>query len=42
MHDEFHLAGLGTSIKALFNLNFFKHFFFEADLKGGYLDMPNI
>ena len=23
-------------------LNFFKHFFIEADLKGGYIDMPDI
>jgi hypothetical protein len=41
-HDEFHLAGYGISINAGLNLTFFKHFFIEANLKGGYIDMPDI
>jgi hypothetical protein len=41
-YDEFHLAGYGVSINAGLNFTFFKHFFIEGDLKGGYIDMPNI
>ena len=41
-YDEFHLAGYGFSVNAGLNLTFFKHFFVEADLKGGYIDMPDI
>lgn len=41
-YDEFHLAGYGVSLNAGLNLTFFKHFFVEAYLKGGYIDMPDI
>ena len=41
-YDEFHLAGYGVSINAGFNFTFFKHFFIETDLKGGYINMPDI
>lgn len=41
-YDEFHLAGYGVSINAGINLTFFKHFYIETDLKGGYIDMPDI
>ena len=41
-YDEFHLAGYGVSINAGLNLTFFKHFFMQLDLKGGYIDMPDI
>jgi hypothetical protein len=41
-YDEFHLAGYGVSINAGLNFTFFKHFFMELDLKGGYIDMPDI
>lgn len=41
-YDEFHLAGYGISVHAGLNLTFFKHFFVEANLKGGYIDMPDI
>jgi len=41
-YDAFHMAGYGISINAGLNLTFFKHFFVEADLKGGYIDMPDI
>jgi len=41
-YDEFHLAGYGISINTGLNLTFFKHFFIEADLKGGYINMPDI
>jgi hypothetical protein len=42
IHDEFHVSGYGTSIKAGINLTFFKYFTIEADLKGGYINMPDI
>lgn len=41
-YDEFHLAGYGVSINAGVNFTFFKHFFVELDMKGGYIDMPDI
>lgn len=41
-YDEFHISGYGISIDAGINITFFKYFFIEADLKGGYIDMPDI
>lgn len=41
-HDDFHLSGFGTSVKAGINLTFFKYFTIEGVLKGGYIDMPDI
>lgn len=41
-YDEFHLAGYGVSINAGLNLTFYKHFFIQLDLKGGYINMPDI
>lgn len=41
-HDEFHIAGLGMSAKVGLNLTFFKHFFVQAELKGGYINMYDI
>ncbi len=41
-YDEFHLAGYGISINAGLNFTFFKHFFIQTDLKGGYINMPDI
>lgn len=41
-HDEFNIAGYGTGIKAGLNITFFKHFFIQGELKGGYINMPNI
>ena len=41
-YDEFHLSGYGISLNAGLNLTFFKHFFMELDLRGGYINMPNI
>lgn len=41
-YDEFHLAGYGISINAGLNFTFLKHFFIETDLKGGYINMPDI
>ncbi len=41
-HDDFHVSGYGVSAKVGLNLTFFKHFFIQAELKGGYIDMPDI
>lgn len=41
-HDEFHLAGYGLSIKGGLNVTFFKYFFVQTELKGGFINMPNI
>lgn len=41
-NDEFHLSGYGMSIGAGLNISFLKHFFIQADLKGGYINMSDI
>lgn len=41
-YDEFHLAGFGLSLHAGLNLTFFKHFFIQGDLRGGYINMSDI
>ncbi|MBP4142390.1 hypothetical protein J3S90_11320 [Flavobacterium sp. P4023] len=41
-HDDFHVSGFGTSVKAGLNLTFFKHFYVQGELKGGYINMQDI
>ena len=41
-HDEFHVAGYGFSAKAGLNFNFYKYFFIQTELKGGYINLPDI
>lgn len=41
-YDEFNVAGYGLSAKAGLNFTFFKHFFIQTELKGGFIDMNNI
>lgn len=41
-HDEFHVSGYGTSVKAGLNFTFFKHFYVQGELKGGYINMQDI
>lgn len=41
-HDDFHLSGFGISAKVGLNLTFFKYFFIEAEMKGGYISMNDI
>jgi cytochrome c1 len=41
-YDEFHIAGYGISAKAGLNFTFFKYFFIQAELKGGYIEMNDI
>lgn len=41
-YDEFHVSGFGISAKAGLNFTFFKHFFVQTEVKGGYIEMNNI
>lgn len=41
-YDEFHVSGYGISAKAALNITFFKHFYIQGELKGGYINLPNI
>lgn len=41
-HDDFHVSGFGTSVKAGLNVTFFKHFYIQGELKGGYINMQDI
>ncbi len=41
-HDDFHVSGYGTSLKAGLNITFFKHFYLQGELKGGYINMQDI
>lgn len=41
-YDEFHVSGYGISANAGINFTFFKHFFIQGDIKGGFIDMHDI
>jgi hypothetical protein len=41
-HDDFHVSGFGISAKVGLNFTFFKYFFIQTELKGGYINMNNI
>ena len=41
-YDEFNIAGYGVSAKVGLNVTFFKYFFIQTELKGGYIEMNNI
>ena len=41
-HDDFHVSGYGVSAKAGLNITFFKHFYVQGELKGGYINMQDI
>ncbi len=41
-YDEFHVSGYGLSAKAGLNVTFFKYFFIQGELKGGYINMNDI
>ena len=41
-HDDFHVSGYGTSLKTGLNVTFFKHFYIQGELKGGYINMQDI
>ncbi|WP_432419458.1 hypothetical protein [Flavobacterium flavigenum] len=41
-HDDFHISGYGLSAKAGLNVTFYKHFYIQGELKGGYINMQDI
>lgn len=41
-HDDYHVSGYGISAKVGLNFTFFKHFFIQTELKGGYIDLNDI
>lgn len=41
-YDQFHLAGYGMAAKVGLNVSIYKHFFIQSDLKGGFINMPDI
>lgn len=41
-HDDFHVSGYGVSAKVGLNFTFFKYFFVQTELKGGYINMNDI
>ncbi|TXD49009.1 hypothetical protein ES044_15185 [Polaribacter sp. IC066] len=41
-HDDYHVSGYGLSAGAGLNIVFLKHFFIQADLKAGYINMPDV
>jgi hypothetical protein len=41
-HDDFHISGYGVSAKAGINVTFYKHFYIQGELKGGYINMQDI
>ena len=41
-HDDYHVSGYGISAKAGLNFTFFKHFYIQGELKGGYINMQDI
>lgn len=41
-HDDFHISGYGVAAKAGLNITFFKYFFTQLELKGGYINMNDI
>ena len=40
--DEFHVAGYGANLKVGLNLTFYRFFFLQTELKGGYIVMNDI
>lgn len=41
-HDDFHISGYGISAKAGLNITFLKYFYIQGEIKGGYINMPDI
>jgi len=41
-YDEFHLAGYGLAAVVGLNVSIFKHLFVQTEVKGGYINMPDI
>lgn len=41
-NDQWHIAGYGVDLVTGLNVTFFKHFFIQGEVKGGYINMPDI
>ena len=41
-HDDFHLAGFGLNIISAIDIKFYNRFFIKTEVKGGYINMPDI
>ena len=41
-HDDFHVSGYGASAKVGLNFTFYKHFFIQTELKGGFINMNDV
>lgn len=41
-YDEFHIAGYGFSADLGLNFTFFKHFYMQTEIKGGYINMTDV
>lgn len=40
--DRYHLSGYGLNLVGAINFTFFEKYFFQAELKGGYVNMPKV
>ncbi len=41
-HDAFHVSGYGLAAVGAININFYKYFFIQGELKGGFIHMPDV
>ena len=41
-YDQFHISGYGANAVVGLNFEFFKYFFVQTELKGGYINMNNV
>ena len=41
-HDDFHLSGFGINGLAAMDIKFYDRFFIKTEIKGGYINMPDI
>lgn len=41
-NDQWHVAGYGVDLVTGLNVTFFKHFFIQGEVKGGFINMPDI
>jgi hypothetical protein len=41
-YDAYHFAGYGVGLKVGLNVTIGRHFFIQSDLKGGFINMPDI
>lgn len=41
-YDDYHFAGYGVGVKVGLNVTFGRYFFIQSDMKGGFINMPDI